>query len=1157
MEIAQLEAVLQGVEPALRLVSERHLLQVLYYLRDWGYPYAVHSGLPYWIGRADLEAVGTLPAEVLRGQENPLLLITTPDDRLWDELPPAEQLRGYWRLLFQAAIYRRVDQALRNHDWTSEDCHRRLLRWGHAAEREILHVLTEEHMLPEQAGPVSVYRTFAAAYLDLAYFEPERLPDFFPSLPPQEVIRQQLESELGATDLLTKTRPTGAAEPQIHEAPPEQWWQLPASRLPRSTGQDAPSEALRRQYAEEAAAAAKQGNWIRAAIRHMQRAEQEPSVTEQSSAHAQAQAALQQVVTGLGRLWNWDELLQQQWLQALRPLLPLAAQGRWPRAARCLYELQKLQGTLQREVYTVDLVEFLRTLGRRPIVRPLPHARTVRQLISLHKARRQMLRAGLTPAAQLRLDQLFDHQIQQVEQAVRDQLAPVIRACLDQAGLRPATVVEQVGREKLIAELLDQICTSGYARFGHLRDAIARNNLKLPDLRGPGEWLIGDGLLRADLLLAEQLDGVYHRGEFYLRLLQRFSALFFGTPWGRWLTLYLALPFGGAFLILMFLEEVRHLGHKAIHLFVPATASARSEPPSTSETTLPLVPAMIDPESGLPLAPPPRQHTETAPGSPGKVASEVNDVGQWDPTHDPSARPYDTDDDKLSPSPPASDPAILWYGSEHGSSLVTGVLTSSAAVEEPQKPAPSLLVAPPTILAVGLFFLLALHVPPFRRTLLRGLWHAGVLLRWMLWDAPRALWRSPMFRSLRQSRPVRFLYHHLWTPTLLTLLSYLILFLLGVNPLFLFNWLWAVIWAGMTLAYNTPWGWLIQDRIAEALADWWRRVRATLLPGLIAVVIDWFHRLVNWVERGLYAVDEWLRYRGGDSRAMLAVKALLGLLWFPIAYAFRFVFYLLVEPQVNPVKHFPVVTVSHKVIWPLVPQIAAWTGISIWTVSMIINGIPGIFGFIAWELKENWRLYAANRPRRLRPVLIGHHGETMRRLLRPGFHSGTLPRCYRKLRQARTPEKHTRWHQELHHVAQAVQRFVDRELVMLIKRVQPDLSLQVSSVVTGCRRVVIHLTNNGSATELQLAFEEIDGQITAAVMDEGWAAHCDDLQRSRLILGLRGLLDAAAVDVYDGRERIELDLPLAKDFDDLRRFVTWSEWQRGWQCQPLPLAATA
>ena len=44
---------------------------------------------------------------------------------------------------------------------------------------------------------------------------------------------------------------------------------------------------------------------------------------------------------------------------------------------------------------------------------------------------------------------------------------------------------------------------------------------------------------------------------------------------------------------------------------------------------------------------------------------------------------------------------------------------------------------------------------------------------------------------------------------------------------------------------------------------------------------------------------------------------------------------------------------------------------------MILAG--GLFGFLAWELKENWRLYARNRPRTLRPALVD--GAAMRTAL--------------------------------------------------------------------------------------------------------------------------------------------------------------------------------
>jgi hypothetical protein len=1151
-----MEARLRRIEPAVRLVSERHLLQVLYYLTDWGYSYPLHPALPYWVSRTDLEAMGTLPASVFQGKEPQLLLVTTPDDRLLDHLSEAVQLRAYWRLLFQAAVMRRWDQRFQQEGMKVQDCWQLLERWGPAAKREILHVLTEEHFLPEHIDAPIVCRIFSAVYLDLAFFEPERVADFFPSLPPVEQVRAELSREIAAEELLLRTRPEGAAE--AYESPPieEHWWELPTvSASHVSTVSSEPVrqsrsgirrptdiETLKRRAAE----AARLRNWIRAAIIQMRRAELELAEEEQRQAHAEAEDALRRVVTGLGQLWQWDEAMQNEWQQALRPLLPLAARGGWPRAARCLYEWQKLQRTLQRDVYTVDLVEYLATLGRRPIVRPLPHARWVRQLISLQKAWRQMQRSGLSPAAQLRLDQLFAHQIQQLEQSVRERLTPLIRDCLQQAGLVPTSVVEEVGREKLIAELLDQICSSGYARFGHLRDAVARNTLKLPDLKSFGEWLRGDGLLRADALLAEALDGIYHRGEIYLRSLQRFSALFFGTVFGRWLTLYLALPFGGAFLILMFLEELRHLGEKVIHVFVPgitAPALPTVPPPDAFSSEM-----AIDSETGLAVAPPPR-------AVPVQPDDEWTDA--WD-VEDPAG---ETVAPASSSPTTSSDGTILWYGSEPGSALVTGVLTSSAAVSVSEKHQPSWLVAPPTILAVGIFLLLLLHVAPFRRFVLQFLRQTGVLLRSVFWDWPRALWRAPLFRSLRQSRPVRFLFRHFWTPAILTLVCYLLLILLGVNPVFLFDWLWMVIWAGLTIAYNTPWGWVIQDRIAEALADWWRQVRVNLIPGLITVFIDWFHRLVNWVERGLYAVDEWLRYRRGDSRGRVALKAVLGLLWFPIAYTFRFVFYLLVEPQVNPIKHFPVVTVSHKVIWPLVPQIADWTGISVWTVSMIVNGIPGIFGFIAWELKENWRLYAANRPRRLSPVVIGSHGETMRGLLRPGFHSGTLPRCYRKLRHAQTREKQNFWRQRLHHVVDEIQHFVERECLALLQRVAKDsLPLHLAHIQTGCRRVTVSLHHpHFGPVPLQLAFEEMEGRIHAEIVEWGWVRRLNDEHRSILILAFRGLLDKAAVEVYATRQRLELEVPLAQDFDDLRRHVSWREWKEEWDrvLHAKPLAASA
>ena len=118
---------------------------------------------------------------------------------------------------------------------------------------------------------------------------------------------------------------------------------------------------------------------------------------------------------------------------------------------------------------------------------------------------------------------------------------------------------ERVAYYKLVEEMIDPIVSRGFTSLGDLRDAVSRGNLKMRDLAAPAEFFQGDRLLQADRVLAEVLDGVHRRGEIYLRWLQRFSALAFGTRLGRFLTRYVALPFGGTFVLLKGLEEISEL----------------------------------------------------------------------------------------------------------------------------------------------------------------------------------------------------------------------------------------------------------------------------------------------------------------------------------------------------------------------------------------------------------------------------------------------------------------------------------------------------------------------------------------------------------------------------------------------------------------------
>jgi hypothetical protein len=191
--------------------------------------------------------------------------------------------------------------------------------------------------------------------------------------------------------------------------------------------------------------------------------------------------------------------------------------------------------------------------------------------------------------------------------------------------------------------------------------------------------------------------------------------------------------------------------------------------------------------------------------------------------------------------------------------------------------------------------------------------------------------------------------------------------------------------------------------------------------------------------------------------------------------------------------------------------------------------IPGIFGFLVWELKENWRLYGANRAAGLRPVMIGHHGETMVRLLRPGLHSGTIPKLYAKLRRAeRTAHRGGDWrptrkHREaLYLVKKSIHHFVDRELVFLLSRSAQWQPLHLAAgkieLATNCVRVDLACPEL-AAGDLEVVFAVHAGWLMAGIAEVGWLKALTRSSREAFLMALAGLYKLAGVDLV--REQIE------------------------------------
>ena len=253
----------------------------------------------------------------------------------------------------------------------------------------------------------------------------------------------------------------------------------------------------------------------------------------------------------------------------------------------------------------------------------------------------------------------------------------------------------------------------------------------------------------------------------------------------------------------------------------------------------------------------------------------------------------------------------------------------------------------------------------------------------------------------------------------------------------------AVAFVLSAVAFNTRVGILAEEMAIDALVRTARRVQRDVLPGFFRLIAGFFRGVTDTIDRGIYTVDEWLRFRNGQSRGALVAKGVLGVAWFAVAYLLRVVVNLFLEPTINPLKHFPTVTVAAKVMWATVPTplhaaLAPLFGpLRAGTLTgLAMTLLPGFFGFLVWELKENYKLYQATRPAELRPVAIGHHGETLSGLLRPGLNSGTLPKLWAKLRRAvRKGDGSVEKHREaMREIEEAVERFVDRELVAPARR---------------------------------------------------------------------------------------------------------------------------
>ncbi|MCA9514599.1 MAG: hypothetical protein KC635_06645, partial [Myxococcales bacterium] len=206
--------------------------------------------------------------------------------------------------------------------------------------------------------------------------------------------------------------------------------------------------------------------------------------------------------------------------------------------------------------------------------------------------------------------------------------------------------------------------------------------------------------------------------------------------------------------------------------------------------------------------------------------------------------------------------------------------------------------------------------------------------------------------------------------------------------------------------------------------------------------------------------------------------------------------------------------------------------------------LPGVFGFLVWEFKETWRLYAANRHRELKPVRVGSHGETLARLLRPGFHSGTVPKVFRKLRKAERKGHSAEVRKQseaLHHVEEAVAHFVTRELFALLTqsgRFPEAHALRVEKVEITTFHLGVVVGCPPLGPPLTLAFDEQSHFLVASVADRGFLDALPAEAAAAFESAVFGLYKRAGVDLV--REHIVSLLPGRPPYDVAKNgLVVW------------------
>ncbi len=681
------------------------------------------------------------------------------------------------------------------------------------------------------------------------------------------------------------------------------------------------------------------------------------------------------------------ELVKKKWQSILLHFYKPMDSARQHYQEALRNHLQKCIELSSLPVYRLDLSEWIRQRFKGHVYRKLAYHGLLRIPFHLRAIINNLFHLDLPVEVIEELVKEFKLLYHAQEETIAQLLSPLIDSIFADAHFHSDNTVETIAMEKIKKELLAVVLGKGYFQLSDLRDLIAKNDLKLKDFRLKQIIWERDTLLACDHLLKKRLYGIYHGAEIYMRLLHRFSGMLFGTALGRLLTLWLFLPFGGAYL---FLEAVFHLKEAGLGLI-----------------------HYLDREM-IHLA-----RDQSAPESFKKAEASLQDKNLANNKGEPQINQKDNqesvqnkaDNQKKSIENSSSDKnnKSITEEKKKNQETTTGVANSrdnsqTRSIQVQSTSSPDKIkegVSDTQILIVGFIFLWMIHFPNIAKRIGNRLQR---LITFLIWKILFLLFESRW----------TMIFHKLVTyPLALAILGGFLVRQVGFAPDICQIVRWVV---GIAfLIFNiTPIGSLVQLWLHRTILEFFYTVSFNFVSNFLGGILEVIHWVVMQIEKGLGWIDRRFLLQKPPQGLKLIILVTSGTIWSIFRYFIRFALNLLIEPQINPIKHFPVVTVSHKLLLPMIPNIAATYHLSTKTTATIVSGIPGIFGFLVWELNSNWKLFEKNRNRKITPTIMGSHGESLSRLMIPSIHSGTIPKLWKKVRKAIYKKDYRKAAQRMH-----------------------------------------------------------------------------------------------------------------------------------------------